>query len=156
MMSTQRRPIAPRAKISWCFSPDAAALPGRLGTSLSRRTKRSERRCEEAARSILREGGVAALGCVLDVGLGAVAAGGGFAVPFAVRRLVFDRLGAAGNALLGGGALGGGKRCGMGREGFRKHAVDGVGPAAVMLNDLVGDEGHDELACFAGSGPATG
>src|SRR5437016_13563628 len=89
------------------------------------------------------------LGCVLAVGLGAVAAGGGFAVPFAVRRLVFDRLGTAGDALLGGGALGGGKRCGMGREGFRKHAVDGVGPAAVMLNDLVGDEGHDELACFA-------
>src|SRR5258708_162202 len=156
MMSTQRRPTAPRAKISWCFSPDTAALPGRLGTSLSRRTKRSERRCEEAARSIFREGGVAALWCVLDIGLGTIAAGGGLGVPFAVRRLVFDRLGMAGHALLGGGALGGDKRRGMGREGFRKHAIDGVGLAAVMLNDFVGNAGHGELACFPGSGPATG
>src|ERR1700726_589771 len=68
---------------------------------------------------------------ILDVGLGTVAAGGGFGVPFAVRGLVFDRLGAAGHALLGGGALGRRKRRGVGREGFRKHAVHGVGPAAV-------------------------
>src|SRR5258705_13794926 len=86
---------------------------------------------------------------VLDIGLGTVAAGGGLGVPFAVGRLVFDRLGTAGHTLLGGGALGGGQRCGMGREGFRKHAIKGVGPAAVMLNDLVGYTGHCELACFA-------
>ena len=54
---------------------------------------------------------------VLDIGLGTVAAGGGLGVPFAVGGLVFDRLGAAGHALLGGGALGGGKRRGMGRKG---------------------------------------
>ena len=54
---------------------------------------------------------------VLDIGLGTVAAGGGLGVPFAVGGLVFDRLGAAGHALLGGGALGGGEGRGMGRKG---------------------------------------
>src|SRR6202043_2308262 len=61
---------------------------------------------------------------VLDIGLGAVAAGGGLDVPFAVGGLVFDRLGPPRHALLGGGALGGRKRRGAGRKGFRKHAGD--------------------------------
>ena len=46
---------------------------------------------------------------VLHIGLGAVAAGGGFGVPFAVCGLVFDRLGASGHPLFGGGAAGGGR-----------------------------------------------
>src|SRR5258708_28818914 len=62
---------------------------------------------------------------VLDVGLGTVAAGGGLGVPLAVGRFIFDRLGAAGHPLFSGGALGGGKFCGMGRKRFRKHAIDG-------------------------------
>src|ERR1700730_11597899 len=82
------------------------------------------------------------LGLVLDIGLGAVAAGGGFGVPLAVGGFVFDRLGSAGHALLGGGAPGGGKRRGMGRVGVGKHDIDGIGPAAVMLNDFVGDVRH--------------
>src|SRR4030088_1831481 len=90
------------------------------------------------------------LGRVLDVGLGAVAAGGGLGVPFAIGRFIFDGLGTAGHALFGGGAFGCGECCGVGREGFRKHAIDGVGPAAVMLHDFVGDVGHRELAFFVG------
>src|SRR5437899_5120873 len=66
---------------------------------------------------------VAVLRRILDIGLGTVAAGGSLDVPFAVRRLVFDRLGTAGHALLGGGALRGGYRRGMGREGCRNHAI---------------------------------
>src|ERR1700676_3638031 len=93
---------------------------------------------------------VAALRFVLDIGLGTVAAGGGLGVPFAVGGLVFDCLGAARHALLGGGAFGGGKRLGMGREAFRKHAIHRVGPAAVMLDDLVSHMAHGELA-FAGA-----
>src|SRR5258708_39923335 len=87
---------------------------------------------------------------VLDIGLRPVIAGGGLGVPLAVRRLIFDRLGAAGHALLGGGASGG-RQCGcMVREWFRKHAVDGIGPAAVMFDDLVSYVAHRELASLAG------
>src|SRR6202022_3547352 len=91
-----------------------------------------------------------------DIGLGTVAAGGGLGMPLAVGGLIFDRLGTAGHALLGGGALGGGEGCRAGREGFRKHAIDGVGPAAVMLDDLVGHVTHLELAFFGGADAATG
>src|SRR4051812_14558866 len=79
---------------------------------------------------------------VLDIGLGPVAAGGGLGVPFAVRGFIFDHLGASRHPLLGRGMFGRGKRRGMGRESLRKCAVDGIGPAAIMLNDFVGDIGH--------------
>src|ERR1700709_1964102 len=62
---------------------------------------------------------------VHHIGLGAVAAGGGFGVPFAVGGLVLDRCGAPGPALFGGDAPGGGNRCSVGRKWFRKHAIDG-------------------------------
>src|SRR5271168_2329998 len=97
----------------------------------------------DATRGILR--------LVLDVGLGTVVAGGGFDVPLAVGGLVFDRLGSAGYPLFGGDALGGGERHGMGRKRFREYAIDGIGPAAVVLNDPVGDMAHGELAlCWYG------
>src|SRR5712671_1857606 len=98
-----------------------------------------------------RAGGILRL--VLDIGLGPVAASGRFGVPFAVGGLIFDRLGTAGHALFGGGALGSAKRCGMGRERLRKHAIHGVGPAAVMLNDFVGDVGHwgELVSCWCGA-----
>ena len=73
---------------------------------------------------------------------GTVDAGGGLGVPFAVGGLVFDRLGAPRHALLGGGAPGRGERRGVACEWLREHAVDGVGPAAVMLDDPVDDMGH--------------
>src|SRR4051794_29272368 len=85
------------------------------------------------------------LGVVLDLSLGTVAASGGLGVPFAVRRLVFDHLGPAGNALLGRGAAGSGHRIHTVRETLRKRAVDGVGPTAIMLDDLVADVAHREL-----------
>ena len=50
--------------------------------------------------------------------------------------------GVAGDFLLVGGRLRGGERVGVGRERLREDAVDLVGPAAVVLDDLVGDFGH--------------
>src|SRR5580693_1505157 len=101
-MSTQGRPIAPRAKNSWSASPEGAAAVhrGRFGDepNMGRAVRRRRLRG------------------VLDIGIGTVAAGGGLGVPFAVGGLVFDRLGAARHALLGGNPLGGGKGRGMGRE----------------------------------------
>src|ERR1700757_3206488 len=76
---------------------------------------------------------------VVDVGLGAVAALGRLGVPLAVGCLVFDHLGASRRALPSRGTLGGGKGRSMIRKRLRKHAVDGVGPAAVMFDDFVGD-----------------
>src|SRR5580704_1861598 len=91
---------------------------------------------------------------VLDIGVGTVAAGRGLGMPLAVGSLVFDRLGAAGHALFGRGAPGGRKRRGVSGESFREYAADGVGPAAVVLDDLVGDVAHRELA-FVDAGKAT-
>src|SRR3954466_12445116 len=79
---------------------------------------------------------------VLDVGLGTIAAGCGFGVPLAVGRLVFDGFSTPGHALLGGGPLCSRKRGGMARKGFRECAFDGISPAAIMLDDFVGDMGH--------------
>ena len=73
-----------------------------------------------------------------------LAAGCGLGVPLAVRGLVHDDLGTPGGALLGGGAPGGCECRAMGGEGFRKHAVERVSPAAVVLDDLVGDLCHRE------------
>ena len=61
-------------------------------------------------------------------------------------HMYLDHLGPAGRALFGGGALGGRQRRRTGGKTFRKHAIDGVGPTAVMLNDPVGDVRHRELA----------
>src|SRR3954453_19689366 len=80
--------------------------------------------------------------CILDVSIGTVAAGGGLGVPFAVGRLIFDRLGASGHALFGGGAPGGGKRYGVSCKRFGKYSIDGICPTAIMLNDFVGDMRH--------------
>src|SRR5262249_9542925 len=45
----------------------------------------------------------------------------------------------------------GGDRLGMGREGFRKHAVDSIGPTAVVLDNLVGHISHGTPFEYAGS-----
>jgi hypothetical protein len=79
---------------------------------------------------------------VLHVGLRPVAAARGLAVPAAVLVLPFDRLRAAGDALLGGSAPRGGERLGVGRKRLGEHAADRVGPAVVVADDLVGDVGH--------------
>src|SRR5437868_11869386 len=80
--------------------------------------------------------------CILDISLRTVAAGGGLGVPFAVGRLILDRLGASGYALFGRGASGGGKRYFVSCKRFGKYAIDGVCPTAIMLNDFVGDMRH--------------
>src|SRR5437763_1233193 len=85
---------------------------------------------------------------VLDVGFRTVATSGGFAVPLAIGRLVFDRLGPPRHALLGGGPPCGRKRHGVIGEWLGKYAVHRVGPTAIMLNDFVGHMGHLETRCF--------
>jgi hypothetical protein len=62
-----------------------------------------------------------------------------------------DGFAVAGDFLLRGGHPRGGKRPGMGREGFRKHTVDFIGPAAVVLDNLVGDVTHETPFEYAGS-----
>src|SRR5579863_6157990 len=84
---------------------------------------------------------------VFDIGLWAVAAGGSFGVPLAVGGFILDRFGTPRHALFVGGAPGGGQRGCMCREAFRKHTVDGIGPAAIVLDDLVNDMAHRKLAC---------
>src|SRR5665213_2499467 len=68
--------------------------------------------------------------------------GRAFGASLAVGGLVFDCLGATGYALLGGSTFGRRQGGSVGREGFRENAIHGIGPAAIMLNDLVGDMGH--------------
>ncbi len=60
-------------------------------------------------------------------------------MPLALLIFVLDGFRVARDFLLRGGRLCGSERLGMGREGFRKHAADLVGPTTVMLDDLVGD-----------------
>src|SRR5258708_2353505 len=112
------RPTAPCARYLSCLSPCGRPLPGaawlqpntvgaaiRDGAVASSRKNFSRMR---PASGILRG--------VLDVGLRAIAAGGGLGMPLAVRCLIFDRLGTSGHALLGGGAPGGGKGSGVVRK----------------------------------------
>src|SRR5258708_2849922 len=121
------------------ISPDAALFPGRLSRSLSlwlhHRTLR-----RSGARLAL------SLGGVLDIGFRPVVAGGGFGLPLAVRGLVFDHLGAARHPLLGRRPPCRRQRRAVAPEWLGKSPIDGVSPAAVMLDDLVGHVVHRELA----------
>lgn len=72
-----------------------------------------------------------------DIGLGPVVATGYLCVPGAVSVLVFDGMGFVGDTLLGDDAAGGRQGGVAARKGFREHIVELVGPAAVVLNDLV-------------------
>src|SRR3979409_1339859 len=80
-----------------------------------------------------------------DVGLGPVIAGRHLLVPMAILVLVGDAGGLSRNALLLHGALRRLAGAVVRREGFGINPVDPVGPAAVMLDDLVGDSGHASL-----------
>jgi hypothetical protein len=55
-------------------------------------------------------------------------------VPRALVIFILDGFGVARDLLLLRGCPRGGERLGMGREGFRKYAVDSIGPAAVVLD----------------------
>src|SRR4051794_21699986 len=143
--SMQRRPSALRATISWTILPKRGRLAGaisRIEYHAGRRDPRGPHGdCPQNFSGVrMLAGGI--LRGVLDIGLRAVAAGGGLGVPLAVGGFVFDGFGAPGHPLLGGRALGCSERRGMRRERFREHAVNGISPSAIMLDDLVGDMGH--------------
>src|SRR5262249_5160441 len=87
---------------------------------------------------------------VLDDGVWAVSAAGGFRVPLALVILVLDSFRVAGDFLLLGGRPRRSERLGMGRERFRKHAVDFIGPAAVVLDNFVCNVRHGTPFEFAG------
>src|SRR5262245_6674615 len=89
---------------------------------------------------------------VPDNSVWAVSAAGGFHVPLALVILVLDGFRVARDFLLRGGRPRSGERLGMGREGFRKYAVDFIGPAAVVPDNLVGDIRHDTPFEYAGGG----
>jgi hypothetical protein len=55
-------------------------------------------------------------------------------VPRALVIFILDGFAVAGDFLLRGGRPRSGERLGTGREGFRKYAVDFIGPAAVVLD----------------------
>src|SRR4051794_13080555 len=141
----QRRPSALHAAISWTILPRRGSLAGPLrrqnimpGGAIREVRVATVRKIFSGVRVLA--GGI--LRRVLDIGLRAVAAGGGLGVPLAVGRLVFDGFSTPGHALLGRGALGSRKRGGVARKGFRECAFDGISPAAIMLDDFVGDMGH--------------
>jgi len=79
---------------------------------------------------------------VFDEGVRAIATAGSFCVPLALVILVLNGFRIAGDFLLGGGRLGRGERVGVGWKALRKHAVDLIGPATVVLDDLVGHISH--------------
>jgi hypothetical protein len=66
-----------------------------------------------------------------------------FRMPLALVILVFDGFPVTGNFLLGSSYLRGGQCLGMGWEGFRKHAIDFVGTAAVVLHNLIDNIRHE-------------
>src|SRR5215470_14717386 len=78
---------------------------------------------------------------ILDHGMRTIPTAHGFTVPLALFILVLDCFRVTGKFLLRGGRLRRGERFGVGRKGFRKHAIDLVGPATVMLNDFVSNIG---------------
>src|SRR3954470_21609923 len=135
----QRRPSALRAAISWTILPKRGSLAGPLrrqnimpGGAIREVRVATVRKIFSGVRVLA--GGI--LRRVLDIGLRAVAAGGGLGVPLAVGGFVFDGFGAPGHALLGRGALGCSERRGMRRERLREHTVDGISPSAIMLDDF--------------------
>src|SRR6185312_11677083 len=96
--------------------------------------------------------GAARLRRVLDVGVGPVAAGRRLDMPAALLVLVFDDLGVARHHLLGRRDFRRAARLLMRREGLGIDALDPVGPAAVVLDDLVGDVAHGWPSEVAGAG----
>src|SRR5262249_32430592 len=85
---------------------------------------------------------------VLDVGSRTIPAGGRLGVPVPLLVFVFDDLRVRGRAWLGGGRAGRRKRRLVGRKRFREHAIDHVGPALVVADDLICDVGHWCTSCW--------
>src|SRR5271156_516918 len=79
---------------------------------------------------------------VLDLGVRAVVAPFLFLMPAAQTVLVFDRTALAGRPLLARRPGGGGVGRLAGGEGLRIDVADFIGPAAVVLDDSVGEMAH--------------
>src|SRR3984885_10133621 len=75
----------------------------------------------------------------LDVGFRPIGAGGQLLVPPPVGVFPRDGPGFARHVLFAGGALRGLAGEVVGREWLGEDAVDLVGPAAVMIDDMIGD-----------------
>src|ERR1700741_667057 len=84
------------------------------------------------------------LDLVFDVSLWPIRAARSFRVPASLFVFVFYGFRVAGNGLLLGSGLRGGERVGVGRVGLRIDAVDLVGPAAIVFDDLVGNVRHSD------------
>src|SRR5580700_3703663 len=78
----------------------------------------------------------------LDVGFRPIGACGQLLVPPAVGVFPRDGSGFSRHMLFAGGAFRGLAGEVVGREGLGEDAVDLVGPAAVVLDDMIGDLGH--------------
>jgi hypothetical protein len=78
----------------------------------------------------------------LDFGLGPIVAARDFLVPFAVRVFPGNGAGLARHVLFGGGAQRRAARRIVRGECLGKNAVELIGPAAVMLDDVIDDLGH--------------
>src|SRR5262249_22525648 len=72
-----------------------------------------------------------------DLGLRPVGAVGELLVHHALGVLIDDAVGVAGDALLPRGPAGGGEGGVVAREGLGIAALDPIGPAAVVLDDLI-------------------
>src|SRR3954447_967731 len=82
---------------------------------------------------------------VHHVGLRPVAAFGALSVPLAAFVLVFDGLACARHPLLGGGTFGGAQGRVVARKSLGEHVAELVGPAAVVLDDVVFHFRHSSL-----------
>src|SRR5262249_24460000 len=92
----------------------------------------------------------AAAGClVVELGVGTIRAFRNLLVPVAGLVLVFDSFGGAGVTLALGGGRGGGVSVPMSWEGFRQHVANLIGPAAIVLDDLVNHLRHELPLCVA-------
>src|SRR5262245_26716142 len=89
------------------------------------------------------------LDLVFNVGSRPVGSPCGFGVPAAFFVFVFDNFGVTRDGLFLGSGLCGGQCIGMGGEGFRENAVDLVGPASIMFDDLVRNFHHGEIPASA-------
>src|SRR5215475_9897489 len=79
---------------------------------------------------------------VFDVGLWPIRAARGLRVPATLFVFVLYGFCMARHGLLFGSGLRSGERVGVGRVRLREHAVNLVGPTAIVFDDLVGNVRH--------------
>jgi hypothetical protein len=84
------------------------------------------------------------LDLVFDVSSWPIGSACGFGVPAALFIFVFYDFGVARDGLFLGSCLRGGECIGVGGEGFRENAVDLVGPASIVFDDLVRNLHHQK------------